>query len=433
MTNLDKKKIKDNPTSAELLQTVEGMKHLSKIVSFLEKLGIKNAKLSKAFEQVPDLVQKTNDLIHLPDRFNDHFSKVGWVAHESMNMELMKEAVKLADADRFAEAEHLLTEHYDEETLHWGLTFMKGLEEYRPREELAQKAKEDYLAGRYHACIPVVLTIIDGIVNDIEQKGFFAQGVDLTAWDSIAAHSSGLQELANLFNESRKKTTTEKITIPYRHGILHGRDLGYANEIVAAKTWAALFAIKDWALAIKQGGKHPKEKEPEPGLMEIRKSYAKVQEEKSKIEAWKPRMLTVGKDCPETGVPEVYEAESPERTLALFMQYWMKNNYGGMAQLIKTFGDIPGSGHAGDVRENFQDKLIKDFRFLNIADKAPAATEITVEVDISYNNRPIKKEIQVRLLHEDEAGNPIIGDEPKGKWLILDHSFNSIISLIGTH
>ena len=62
---------------------------------------------------------------------------------------------------------------------------MKGVEDYRPRYDLAEKAKEDYLAGRYHACVPVVLTIIDGIVNDIEQKGFFAQGVDLTAWDSI--------------------------------------------------------------------------------------------------------------------------------------------------------------------------------------------------------------------------------------------------------
>lgn len=40
---------------------------------------------------------------------------------------------------------------------------------------------------------------------------------------------------------SRNKTTTEDLTLPLRHGILHGRDLGYSNQMVAAKCWAVGF------------------------------------------------------------------------------------------------------------------------------------------------------------------------------------------------
>jgi len=113
---------------------------------------------------------------------------------------------------------------------------LKGIEEFQPRAWLIYKALDDYLAERYHACVPVVLMMIDGFVNDLEQKGFFATNIDLTVWDTIAAHDSGLNTLTTIFGKSRTKTTSEEINSPYRNGILHGRDLGYDNRKVAAKT-----------------------------------------------------------------------------------------------------------------------------------------------------------------------------------------------------
>lgn len=422
----ENKKIKENPTCAELLNNTKGFGALSKVVSFFEKIGIKNKKISEAFKKFPDLFQKTEELVNMPDRFNEHFSKSGWVAYESLNFELMKEAVYLADEGKFDEANNLLVEHYNVETLKWGLTFMKGVEEYRPRYDLAEKAKEDYLAGRYHACVPVVLTIIDGIVNDIEQKGFFAQGVDLTAWDSIAAHSSGLQELSKLFNSARKKTNTETITVPYRHGILHGRDLGYANKVVAAKTWATLFTIRDWAIALKQGKKIPKEKEPEPSLLEVLKSYAKTQEQKKKLETWMPRNLEPNKDFLAYGTPEEFETRTPERELVQFFQYWSTNNYGRMADLIKTFGDHPLSKRAGEVRLNFLGKSLTRYKLLEIKDEASAITEITVEVTLNYRDKILTEKFSVRMIHEDSEGNPVLREEPDGNWRIIEHSFMPI-------
>ncbi|MBW2569671.1 MAG: hypothetical protein JRE47_09960 [Deltaproteobacteria bacterium] len=426
----DNKKIKDNPTCAELLNNTKGFEALSKVVSFFDKIGIKNDKISEAFKKFPDLSKKTEELINMPDRFNEHFSKSGWVAYESLNFELMKEAVHLADEGQFDEANNLLVEHYNEETLKWGLTFMKGVEEYRPRYDLSEKAKEDYLAGRYHACVPVVLTIIDGIVNDIEQKGFFAQGVDLTVWDSIAAHSNGLQELSKLFNSPRKKTNTETITVPYRHGILHGRDLGYANKVVAAKTWATLFTIRDWAMALKQGKKVPKEKEPEQSLLEVLKSYAKTQEQKKKLEAWRPRALNPDKDFPAYGMPEEFGSHTPERELAQFFQYWSTNNYGKMAGLMKAFGDYPLSKRAGEVRLNFQGKSLKGYKLLEIKDEASAITEITVEVTLNHRDKILTEKFSVRMIHEDSEGNPVLREEPGSNWRIIEHSFMPIFRMI---
>ncbi len=426
----DYKKIKDNPTCAELLNNTKGFEALSKVISFFEKIGIKNEKISEAFKKFPDLAQKTEELVNMPDRFNEHFSKTGWVAYESLNAELMKDAVYLADEDKFDEANNLLVEHYNEETLKWSLTFMKGVEEYRPRYDLAEKAKEDYLAGRYHACVPVVLAIIDGIVNDIEQKGFFARGVDLTAWDSIAAHSSGLQELSKLFNSARKKTNTETITVPYRHGILHGRDLGYANKVVASKTWATLFTIRDWAMALKQGKKVPKEKEPEPSLLEVLKSYAKIQEQKKKLKAWRPRDLKPDKDFPAYGMPEEFGPHTPEKELAQFFEYWSTNNYGKMTGLMKTFGDYPLSKRAGEVRLNFQGKALEGYKLLEIKDEAAAVTEITVEVTLNHRDKILTEKFSVRMIREDSEGKPALREKPDGHWRIIEHSFMPIYRMI---
>ena len=44
-------------------------------------------------------------------------------------------------------------------------------------------------------------------------------------------------------------TRAEEIQIPYRHGIVHGMDLGYNNKYVAAKCWVAALP-RDWALKV---------------------------------------------------------------------------------------------------------------------------------------------------------------------------------------
>jgi hypothetical protein len=420
--------IKDIPSLKKLKNDVHGMRILSKTTKFFEKLGIKNTKFSNVLDKFPELEKITKEIIELPDRFNNHFSKHGWIAYESMNFELMKNTVNLADKEKLEEAEAILVEQFDESNLDFNLMKMKAIQEYLIREDLIKKAMTDYLSERYHACIPVILSLIDGIVNDIEQKGFFAQGVDLTAWDSIAAHSSGLQELAKIFNKKRKKTTAETITVPYRHGIIHGRDLGYDNKIVAAKSWAALFAIRDWALAVRNKGENQKNEEEARNILESLKKMAETESLKKKIKKWEPRKIEIGRDCPRSGEPKDYAKGSPERAIVEFLLYWQNRNYGLMAHIIKTFRDEPIKKFAGYIRELFQAHSLKSFSLIRIADFAPAAAEIEVELNIMIDEKEIKKSSKVRLIHENEQGNPQVMGAENGIWKIPVYSIYSLVS-----
>jgi hypothetical protein len=161
----------------------------------------------------------------------------------------------------------VLADHYNEKAIDFIFMHCEWSDAFVIRWDLAQAAKREYLAGRYDSGVPMQLMLLDGFVNDIAQMGFFTDRTDLTAWDSIAAHDSGLKRLAEIFGTKRTKTTKDSITIPYRNGILHGRDLGYANKTVAAKCWAALSAISDWAAALRDGRKQPKPKPPHPLLL----------------------------------------------------------------------------------------------------------------------------------------------------------------------
>lgn len=425
----EKDKIKDIQSLTKLLKDAKDLKALSKALPFLENSGIKNQKISEVLNKYPNIYQDVKDFVNLPDRFNDHFSEFGWVAYESLNTELMKDAINLADAGNFDDANDLIVEYYDEDNLEFHLNQMKQVEEFLPRWKLAEKAKEDYLAERYHACVPVALIIIDGVVNDIERIGFYTVNVDLTAWDSVAGHSSGLQKLCKLFNSFRNKTNTKTITVPYRNGILHGWDLSYANKIVAAKTWAALFAIRDWALAIKDGKKCPTENESEPSLSETVAVIAKNQKENKKLADWKPRKFQHRKTFQTDGPPDHSRPVTPERQLALFFEYWMTNNYGKMAGLMKLDDDLLLSTRAGQIRTQFEEKTLKSYSFLEVIDMAAANTIIKTEVEVEHNGKDVTKSLKVTLLYVDSGGRPVIRGEQHGDWRIIENSFMPIFTL----
>ena len=95
------------------------------------------------------------------------------------------------------------------------------------------------------------------------------------AWDSISAHPKGLVKLKEVFGKTRMMTRSDEIRIPFRHGIVHGMDLGYNNKYVAAKCWATLFAVRDWIIKAARDELKPPELKPkvEKTLWESIESY----------------------------------------------------------------------------------------------------------------------------------------------------------------
>lgn len=424
------KKIKDNYSFKEMEYNLQGFKSLKKAYEFISLFGIKNESIQKCFEGIQDIDEKFKYLQETPDKFNQYFSKLGWIAYESMNFDKMVEAVRLAEEGKMEEAEEVLINYYDnKDNLLFMISRLKGIEEFRPRIKLIHKALDDYIQGRYHACIPVVLMMIDGFVNDIEQKGFFATETDLSVWDSIAAHDSGLNVLAKVLGESRKKTRTDEISLPYRHGILHGRDLGYDNKITAIKTWATLFALGDWARAVKAGKKEETKEFKTPTIKESIKSikdsleqYEQIQNEKKLIEQWKPRILNANIDFKPKGHISDYQEGSPERALIEYIEYLLKGNYGKMALLTTKL--FPSNDSikklAGEIRSIFRGKKLIDYKIISIEDKAPAITEINTQLVFEKENTcqiTIKKSF--RLIYEDDECKPLTRNSKGGEWKIM--------------
>jgi len=98
--------------------------------------------------------------------------------------------------------------------------------------------------------------------------------------------------------------------------------------------------------------------------------------------------------------------------------------------LIKTFVDAPLIKRAGEIREQFQGKILTGFKLVKINDLAAAMTEISLELDIQYEKTRITKEIGVRIINEDQNGNPVIRGESGGNWLIIENSLIPIYSVI---
>lgn len=357
------------------------------------------------------------------DSFNPLFAERGWIIYDSMDLKVAKAAIDKATKGDMAGAEAELISYYNPKTVKMLLRRMSAVQAFGPRMDLAEKALVDYKEERYHACTPVVLALMDGLINELHEKrrGFFAEETDLTAWDSIAAHDSGLNALVKLFQKGRYSTTLDAIEIPYRNGIMHGMDLGYDNRLVAAKTWAVLFAIREWALKV-EGGMHKPRKEDDEINMES--TFRLMQSNKETavlLKNWKPRFLTVGIDIPCSGLPEDYKIGTPERKLAEYLFYWGKKNYGHMKRCISILMLPAADKFIQSVRKEFASKKLISFKIKEVYDENAFITEVETEIIFEENNEQICKDKKFKLINEDANGNFGVRGKQNTEWRIMSY------------
>jgi hypothetical protein len=413
--------IRDIPRIKELLHQAKSMQAFKTaspvILPLLKLLGVNVSQTEEALTQFEELQHAIEEMAGIPDRFNDLFADRGWIMYDLMNLDVAKAAIAKAEAGNVDEAEDNLVDYYDAETVRWQLLTMIGVEAFRARMSLAEKALVDYEEQRYHASVPVVLALLDGLVNELHERrrGFFSENVDLQAWDSIAAHEKGLNALTKIFQKGRYKTTTEQIKLPYRNGILHGMDVGYDNKMVAAKCWAALFAVRDWAVKAEGGLIEAPPPKPEKTWSDLFRQIRENEEDKKRLQKWKPRQLAVGKDIPITGEPATFPEGSPERTVVEFLSYWKAKNYGRMAEYLPDTSR-PISKAAGEVREIYASTILNRFEIDQINDKAPAVSIIQVRLWFCRHGDSGDRVVEFRVLSQDAEGNPVVRTKPGAKW-----------------
>jgi len=167
-------KIQDIQSFRKVVSDAKNLEALKKAMPILhpalELMGSDTDQIERALKEIDGLTASVEDLITIPDRFNDHFASLGWIMYEEMDLQVAKTALEKADSGDIEGAEAYLIEYYNPETVQQKLRRMNHVEEFRRRMPLAQKALDDYREERYHACVPVVLALIDGMVNELHLK-----------------------------------------------------------------------------------------------------------------------------------------------------------------------------------------------------------------------------------------------------------------------
>lgn len=278
--------------------------------------------------------------------------------------------------------------------------------------------------------------IIDGGVNDIDKnKGFFTETTDLTAWDSIAAHSTGLSKLRDILNKGRNRTNTEEIFLPYRNGILHGRDLSYANKFVSAKCWLTLIAINDWAKALNKDKENPPKESKnlsfKESLSELKQTFSDYSQHQAKMkeirkchDTWQKREIIINQDIPSNGSLSDYQNFTPEKDAVQFLKNWKTRNYGGIAKQINYFKkDVNIGQEAGRIRKIFDKKNLKWFEITSVKDCAPAITEIMIVVKYEFEQEEFETEIKLRMIYQNENDENLVFGQEGGQWKFIDSFF----------
>lgn len=277
------------------------MKEFENLVSIQElQQQINASKLFSIFlskeqrKQRKEIEEQLNSLLNQMRLFSERFSPLGWCMYDSMSVPLIEKANQVYETGGAEAAEHILIDYYKGEVKDRIHQIHHKSKELLLRYELIKNAFEEHFAERYYASVPLFLIIVDGAVNDFtKSKGLFAEGTEVTAWDCLVGCNDSLENIKNVFNKGRGKTNSEEIRMPYRNGILHGRDLNYGNEYVSCKCVALLFAVAEW-MAMKNNEDKRKEKyqkeHEEISLTQTIKRYNQVQKDKQEIQEWKKNM-----------------------------------------------------------------------------------------------------------------------------------------------
>lgn len=376
-------------------------------------------------KKVKELEKQLDELIEQTEAFNQRFSSYGWCAYDSMSTILMKRANEAFENIGLEAAERVLVDYYKSDVKDRVQWIRNSSDAFMKRAELIRLFFEDHFAGRYHASVPLALIIIDGAVNDFtKSKGFFAEGTSVDVWDCLVGCSDGLTKLKDIFNQNRTKTNSELIYLPYRNGILHGRDLNYANEYVSCKCVALMFAVSDWMKMKnseeKRKVKFQKENNPPP----IGASLKKLQENREirqEISEWKKQTVVVGTDIPANGGIEDYSKYPYVIPVIEMLNAWKSKNYGKLSIYLQRMfpGNLSEKKRAGECRKFFEDKLLDKFEILEIEERACALSKIVISVDWTTTETKKNAQLTFGCTYETKGESVGVPWRNNGEWILV--------------
>lgn len=235
-----------------------------------------------------------------------------------------------------------------------------------------QRARQHYLDGHFDSCALVLVTVMDGFVNDFQpdrRRGLAARDEEneMFAWDSITGHHMGLTNVMPVFLKTFRKRHDDEVFDVHRHGMVHGNLTNYDNPFVAMKAWNMLFAVVDWAKATTEVAKP---KKPQPTLGDAVAGLRQRGERKRLEREFEPSVLTV--DAPEF---DQHEVVVRART---FLEAWQKGQWGRLHDLLPP--TIVKNRRPGETAEMLKHRLerlpMHEFQLTSVDFSSIAAADV---------------------------------------------------------
>jgi hypothetical protein len=214
----------DLPSTKEIFRLLEGAKALTFFIA-RDKRG-----------EMIELEAQVRHLGEVVDRFYALLGERNWIFHDDLPVPFVESLIGMSTD----EAQRALIDHYkDSDSLRLKVRRLARFPELQARMTLIERAEADFEAGRYYSTVQILLSIMDGFVNDLDlgaRRGLHARESDeLHAWDSVVGHHLGLTHAHASFARPFRKRSDEPVTELYRNGIVHGMLTNYDNDVVAAK------------------------------------------------------------------------------------------------------------------------------------------------------------------------------------------------------
>lgn len=286
---------------------------------------------------------------------------------------------------------------------------------------------EEHFKGNYICSVPLGLIIVDGAFNDFtKSKGLFAKGSELDVWDSFVGSNKSLKEIVSIFNSSRNKTNKDEIRLPYRNGILHGRDINFGNEYVSCKCVSLLFAVADW-MQLKNTQFERKDNfvqsQTNESIVDLINRYQELKKFEDEIANWKRRDIILATDIPISGVrDDFFEYPYLYPVLDMF-DYWKDENYGKLSKSLEEIKNKNTSSGkwAGQIREIFNVKKYNSFEFITIDEKTYAKSEITVKVKWEQDSLIRTESLRFNCVYTGlkEEDNLVAPWRKNGEWRLI--------------
>lgn len=400
------------PPGDHLVQQFEAMRPLAKLVGFF------NSGVRKQFKEVEQQLNNVKQMVANLELFAQTYSVLGWVNYDRLSTDVVASVVGMPIED----GEAILTKyHLDADNLSF-LGYRFKTKHYDPWFEMFERAVERATAEDFLSAIPLVLSVIDGICTTSTGKHPFSGGADAPVFDSQTSGPGGLSEGLALLGSTRRKLHADAISLPFRHGIVHGLNPNYGHPVVAAKAFNLLQATVDYfdrrRDEAERIAKAAEEQKP-IDLRELGENLRKNAETKRALQQWRARPVVSGVPLASSDTPANLPVGTPEAFVAHYLSLLTDQNYGELAKATVDYPKRPIGYRAGKLRENLKSVRLTGWTITGIEDTAPAMSRVTAMLEGRLDNKMWRGERAMRVMFADEDHEVLVRNQLGGTWVML--------------